>query len=422
MTTTTATARTLAALGLPDPCLIALIGAPGTGKSTFAGAFDPDDVLNADHLRGLASGDRACQAEAVNGLVWTILHALLDSRLGLRRPTVIDATSAETAHRAELVVRAQRHEIPAYALVLDTPLDVALARNTARDRRVSEDVVRTLHEQITAGLPGLADEGFAGVLHASRISLPTAAADGGEGTGDRVEVVPAGLRDWAVSWPQYAPLDVTPPELLPQALAAEVPAWAEGAATPADVTNWDQRRADALVPFELDHRGWPLHPAGRTGRSGRNLGRWGENAAADPIVIAGAGVDRRILLITRDDIGVEAIPGGMVDAGETAPQALVRELHEETGVDLRGHQPVILGTGLVDDWRQSDHAWVASTSALYVLPATVTATAADDALDATWYPAGTLAELEAAIAAAGRTLYAAHRPLITRALAHLAQQ
>ncbi|MEV5204935.1 NUDIX domain-containing protein [Streptomyces sp. NPDC053720] len=228
--------------------------------------------------------------------------------------------------------------------------------------------------------------------------------------------VPADLRSWTVSWPQYAPVDVTPQELLPEELTREVPFWAEGAATPNEVTDWPQRRAKALVPFQFDARGWPLHPAGRTGRCGRNLGRWGENQAADPIVIAGTGPDRRILLITRDDIHQEAIPGGMVDPGETAPAALVRELGEETGVDLRHHRPVILGRDLVDDWRQSDHAWVTSTSALYVLPATVTATAADDALDATWYPAASLADLENAITTAGRTLYAAHRPLIARAL------
>ncbi|RZF02824.1 NUDIX domain-containing protein [Streptomyces albidoflavus] len=233
--------------------------------------------------------------------------------------------------------------------------------------------------------------------------------------------VPTELRDWAVSWPQYAPVDVTPPELTPSALDREVPTWAEAAPTPADIANWPQRQAAALVPYELDAHGWPLHPAGRTGRTGRNLGRWAENAAADPIVIAGTGPDRRILLITRDDIHQEAIPGGMVDPGETAPAALVRELKEETGVDLSDREPVILGRDLVDDWRQTDHAWVASTSALYVLPAVVTATADDDALNATWYPAASMETLETAITAAGRTFYAAHRPLIARALAHLDQ-
>ncbi|MEU2380316.1 NUDIX domain-containing protein [Streptomyces misionensis] len=234
--------------------------------------------------------------------------------------------------------------------------------------------------------------------------------------------VPAALRPWSVGWPEYTPKDITPAELRPSALASQVPDWAEAAPTPAHVTDWAQRQAAALVPFEVDVWGWPLHPQGRTGRTGRNLGRWGENAAADPIVVAGTGEHRQVLLITRDDIGVEAIPGGMVDPGETAPAALVRELREETGVDLADHQPVILGRDIVDDWRQSDHAWVASTSALYLLPATVPAVAADDALDANWWPFGSLDELDAAVTFAGRTLYAAHRPLLQRALDQLADR
>lgn len=231
--------------------------------------------------------------------------------------------------------------------------------------------------------------------------------------------VPADRRSWSTPWPAYAPVDITPPELRPAGLAVSVAqGWAEPYDEPQEAPDWDARRAAAVLPFDVDPAGWPLNPTGRTGRTGRNLGKWGENAAADPIVVAGTGHDRQVLLIQRRDIGVWAIPGGMVDPGETAPAALVRELHEETGVDLADHSPVILNRTYVDDWRNTDHAWVATTVALYQLPTQVTATAGDDAADARWMPFQDLDQLAADLAAAGG-LYAAHRPLLAAALDHL---
>ncbi|GAB3916083.1 hypothetical protein GCM10029964_128480 [Kibdelosporangium lantanae] len=177
--------------------------------------------------------------------------------------------------------------------------------------------------------------------------------------------------------------------------------------------DWSARQAAALVPYSLDGNGWPLNPTGRTGRCGRNLGRWGENAAADPIVVAGSGTRLHVLLIRRRDCGAWAIPGGMVDPGETAPATLVRELREETNVDLTEVTPTILTRTYVDDPRNTDHAWICSTVALYRLPARVTATAGDDATDAQWWPFVDLLRL--AIGAAGGRLYQAHRPLLALA-------
>ncbi|MFC7331405.1 NUDIX domain-containing protein [Marinactinospora rubrisoli] len=228
--------------------------------------------------------------------------------------------------------------------------------------------------------------------------------------------VPAERRSWEIPWPGYAPVDITPPELRPAGLPASVAdGWAQPYATPQDVPNWAERLRSALVPYALDADGWPLNPTGRTGRSGRNLGSWGENAAADPIVVAGTGDARRVLLIRRRDVQQWAVPGGMVDPGETAPAALVRELYEETGVDLTAVAPVILDQRYVDDWRATDHAWVATTAALYRLGDVVPATAGDDAADARWWPLRDLDQLARDLAPVGE-LYEAHRPLLGAAL------
>lgn len=44
--------------------------------------------------------------------------------------------------------------------------------------------------------------------------------------------------------------------------------------------------------------------------------------------------DQRLVLIRRRDTGQWGLPGGLIDWGETIPQAAQRELREETGLEL----------------------------------------------------------------------------------------
>lgn len=44
--------------------------------------------------------------------------------------------------------------------------------------------------------------------------------------------------------------------------------------------------------------------------------------------------DGRILMIHRTDNDLYSIPGGGLEAGETVTEAVVREVHEETGIDV----------------------------------------------------------------------------------------
>src|SRR3954470_12515537 len=55
------------------------------------------------------------------------------------------------------------------------------------------------------------------------------------------------------------------------------------------------------------------------------------------------GVAGRLLMIRRGrepSRGLWSLPGGRVEAGETAEEAVVREVREETGLEVRPVQPV----------------------------------------------------------------------------------
>lgn len=60
--------------------------------------------------------------------------------------------------------------------------------------------------------------------------------------------------------------------------------------------------------------------------------------AANSLVVAVAAIVRdafgRLLMIERTDNGLWAIPGGAQDIGETTRQAAVREVREETGIEV----------------------------------------------------------------------------------------
>ena len=154
-------------LDVPDPSLVVLVGAAGSGKSTFAARhFAPDEVLSSDAFRALISGDPANQAATKPA--FKALHRAVVSRLRSRRLTVIDATNVQPHARRSLVARAAEAGVPVVAIVLDLPAEVVLARNAARPgaAAVPEPAVRAQLEALAAtfgGDPAIAWSGFATV-------------------------------------------------------------------------------------------------------------------------------------------------------------------------------------------------------------------------------------------------------------------
>ncbi len=147
---------------LPPSALILLIGASGSGKSTFAARhFAPDAVVSSDTLRGLLSGDEGDQQ--ATPLAFDRLHEWLDARLATGMFAVVDATNTDWMRRAALIGQAARHGRLAIAIAFDLPLDLCLLRNAARRRTVRAAVVRNQREALRRDLDRLDLEGFSAV-------------------------------------------------------------------------------------------------------------------------------------------------------------------------------------------------------------------------------------------------------------------
>lgn len=186
------------------------------------------------------------------------------------------------------------------------------------------------------------------------------------------------VKDWGIIDSEYQPLDFTHPVVLKQ------PVWADPKMEDMDLNEYLLRETHSIdhlvhpltdLPFK-DEKGFRLNPLGRTGLIGRGLlGRFGPNQAADFI-----GFRRdpktfkiQILLIKRGDgTDTNALPGGMVNQGEIAEHAFVRESLEEAVFfeneedktqfqTLMKTQAKRIFACQVNDPRQTDYSWMEST-------------------------------------------------------------
>jgi protein phosphatase len=145
---------------IPDFCLVLLIGASGSGKSTFARKhFVPSEIVSSDTCRGLVSDDENDQAATADA--FELLHTIVGLRLRRRKLTVIDATNVRAEDRKQAIaVARQWHALPA-AIVVNPGEDICHARNKLRpDRAFGPHVVRNQTSALRRGLHGLKREGF----------------------------------------------------------------------------------------------------------------------------------------------------------------------------------------------------------------------------------------------------------------------
>jgi protein phosphatase len=147
-------------LAIPELSLVCLVGASGSGKSTFARRhFAPFEVLSSDFCRGLVSGDENDQA--ATAAAFDVLRYIAGKRLDGGHLTVVDATNVQPEARRHFVELARAHDVLPVAVVLDLPERVCLDRNAARpDRDFGNEVVLRQRDQLRRSLRHLGKEGF----------------------------------------------------------------------------------------------------------------------------------------------------------------------------------------------------------------------------------------------------------------------
>ena len=148
-------------INIPELSLIMLVGASGSGKSSFARKhFKDTEILSSDYCRGLVADDKndqTCTKEA-----FAVLNYIVSTRLHLGKLTVIDATNVKPEDRKHLVKLARDNYVLPVAIVLDIPWQLCHERNKARsDRQFGKHVVMNHVSALRRGLRSLRkSEGF----------------------------------------------------------------------------------------------------------------------------------------------------------------------------------------------------------------------------------------------------------------------
>ena len=145
---------------IPELSFVVLIGASGSGKSSFAARhFAKFESLSSDFCRGLVSNDENSQAASVPA--FETLHFIAAKRLEAGLLTVVDATNVQAEARKPLVELARRYHVLPIAIVLDLPEHVCRERNRTRpDRTFGPHVIRQQRSQLHRSLRNLQREGF----------------------------------------------------------------------------------------------------------------------------------------------------------------------------------------------------------------------------------------------------------------------
>jgi protein phosphatase len=145
---------------LPEFSLVLLVGASGSGKTTFARRhFISTEILSSDRFRAMIADDENCME--VSGDAFEVLYMVTRKRLARKMLTIIDATNIQDYGRRILLDIAAEYRAPVVAVILNIPEKVCIERTMKRtDRPIPLDVVLNHCKELKETLQVIHNEGF----------------------------------------------------------------------------------------------------------------------------------------------------------------------------------------------------------------------------------------------------------------------
>lgn len=120
---------------LPDPALVVLVGAAGSGKSTWAEQrYRAEEIVSSDRLRAVV-GTGPADLDASDD-AFALLDQIVAARARRGLATVIDTLGLDPVRRRGYRDLAAASGLPAVLVLLDTPAALCRKRNSQRDRPV----------------------------------------------------------------------------------------------------------------------------------------------------------------------------------------------------------------------------------------------------------------------------------------------